>query len=202
MSPRTRLLIALTSTVLIGYIAVGSLLGRVFGDTTYGQLAVFNEVVRLVLDAYVEPVNIDRAMMGARMGLTDALDGDSAYLDADELRAYQQPPREGEAEIGVVLTRRFSFLMVAATRAGSPAAKAGIKPGDIIKTIDSRHSRSLSPPTGQRLLRGEPGSIVKLTLLRAGSDPLDLAVVRERSGPEGPGRLVVGGAASVSNGAR
>ena len=155
MSPRGRLVVALVSTLLVAYVAVGSLLGRVFGDTTYGQLAVFNEVVRLVLDAYVEPVNIDRAMMGARMGLTDALDGDSAYLDADELRAYQQPPREGEAEIGVVLTRRFSFLMVAATRAGSPAAKAGVKPGDIIKTIDARHSRSLSPPTGQRLLRGE-----------------------------------------------
>ena len=126
MSPRGRLVVALVSTLLVAYVAVGSLLGRVFGDTTYGQLAVFNEVVRLVLDAYVEPVNIDRAMMGARMGLTDALDGDSAYLDADELRAYQQPPREGEAEIGVVLTRRFSFLMVAATRAGSPAAKAGV----------------------------------------------------------------------------
>ena len=180
MSPRGRLVVALVSTLLVAYVAVGSLLGRVFGDTTYGQLAVFNEVVRLVLDAYVEPVNIDRAMMGARMGLTDALDGDSAYLDADELRAYQQPAKEGEAEIGVVLTRRFSFLMVAATRAGSPAAKAGVKPGDIIKTIDGRHSRSLSPPSGQRLLRGEPGSIVKLTLLRAGSDPIDLSVVRER----------------------
>jgi carboxyl-terminal processing protease len=141
---------------------------------------VFNEVVRLVLDAYVEPVNIDRAMTGARIGMMDALDGDSSYLDADELRAYQQPPREGEAEIGVVLTRRFSFLMVAATRAGSPAAKAGVKPGDIIKTIDGRHSRTLSPPAGLRLLRGEPGSIVKLTLLRAGSDPIDLSVVRER----------------------
>jgi len=180
MSPRGRLVVALVSTLLVAYVAVGSLLGRVFGDTTYGQLAVFNEVVRLVLDAYVEPVNIDRAMMGARMGLTDALDGDSAYLDADELRAYQQPAKEGEAEIGVVLTRRFSFLMVAATRASSPAAKAGVKPGDIIKTIDGRHSRSLSPPSGQRLLRGEPGSIVKLTLLRAGSDPIDLSVVRER----------------------
>jgi carboxyl-terminal processing protease len=193
MSPRGRLVIALVSTFLVGYVAVGSLLGRVLGDTTYGQLAVFNEVVRLVLDAYVEPVNIDRAMTGARIGLTDALDGDSAYLDADELRAYQQPPREGEAEIGVVLTRRFSFLMVAAARPGSPAAKSGIKPGDIIKTIDGRHSRSLSAPAGHRLLRGEPGAVVKLTLLRAGSDPLDLSVVRERLVAVAPERRMLAG---------
>ena len=89
---RMRLLVSFVSTLLVGYVAVGSLLGRVLGDTTYGQLAVFNEVVRLVLDAYVEPVNIDRAMTGARIGLTDALDGDSSYLDAEELKAYQQPP--------------------------------------------------------------------------------------------------------------
>ncbi len=190
MSPRGRLVVALVSTLLVGYVAVGSLLGRVFGDTTYGQLAVFNEVVRLVLDAYVEPVNLDRAMTGARIGLTDALDGDSAYLDADELRAYQQPP-QGDADIGVVLTRRFSFLMVAAARAGSPAAKSGVRPGDIVKTIDGRHSRSLSPPAGQRLLRGEPGSIVKLTLLRAGSDPLDVSVVRERLLPLVPERKML-----------
>src|SRR5262249_12109179 len=66
MSARSRLFVALASTVVIGYFVVGSLLGRVFGDTSYGQLAVFNEVVRLVLEAYVEPVNLARAMAGGR----------------------------------------------------------------------------------------------------------------------------------------
>src|SRR5687767_5127673 len=99
MSPRSRLAVALASTLIVGYVALGSLLGRVLGDTTYGQLALFNEVLRLVLDAYVEPVNVDRAMQGARVGLTDALDGDSAYLDADEFKAYSQPVRDNEAEI-------------------------------------------------------------------------------------------------------
>src|SRR3970282_2438789 len=98
MSHRSRLVIALVSTVLVGYIAVGSLLGKALGDTSYGQLAIFNEVVRLVLDAYVEPVNLDRAMAGARLGMADALDGDSSYLDPEEFRLYQQPARESEAE--------------------------------------------------------------------------------------------------------
>jgi carboxyl-terminal processing protease len=196
MSPRGRLVIALTSTLLVGYIAVGSLLGRVFGDTTYGQLAVFNEVIRLVLDAYVEPVNIDRAMGGARMGLVDALDGDSAYLDDDEFKAYQLPGQGADATIGVDLTRRFSFLMVVSARPDGPAAKAGVRPGDIIKTIDGRHTRSVAAPVGHRLLRGEPGSLVKLTLLRAGSDPIDVSVARERLGHTPPeGRMLADGVA-------
>src|SRR5512141_436682 len=111
MSPRTRLAVAVVSTTLIGYIAVGSLLGRVLGDTSYGQLLIFNEVVRLVLDAYVEPVNVDRAMAGARQGMADALDGDSTYLEPEDFRLYQQPVRDTDADLGLVVTRRFSFVM-------------------------------------------------------------------------------------------
>jgi carboxyl-terminal processing protease len=186
MSPRGRLFVALISTLLVGYVAVGSLLGRVLGDSTYGHLAVFNEVLKIVLDAYVDPVNVDRAMGGARLGLTEALDGDSAYLDAEEFRAYQHPQRESEAGVGVILTRRFAFLMVVSVKAGSPAERAGLRPGDLVKTIDGRHTRPLAAPVGERLLRGAPGSVVKLTILRAGSDPLDVSLVRERLVPVPP----------------
>ena len=185
MSPRARLFVAFLSTGFVGYIALGSVLGRVRGDSTYGQLAVFNEVVRIVLDAYVDPVNLDRTMAGARLGLTEALDGDSAFLEPEEFRVYQQPSRD-DGEVGLVLTRRFSFLMVVAARSGSPADKAGVKAGDVIKTIDGRHTRPLPAPVGQRLLRGAPGSVVKLTLLRAGSDPIDLSLTRERLSPAAP----------------
>jgi carboxyl-terminal processing protease len=198
MSPRSRLVVALVSTALTGYILLGSLLGRVLGDSTYGQLALFNEVVRLVLEAYVEPVNVDRALAGARMGLTEALDGDSFYLDQDEFRAWQQPQRDNDADVGVLLTRRLGFLMVVAPRPGSPAEKAGVRPGDIVKSIDARHTRPLAPFVGQRLLRGAPGSVVKLTLLRAGTDPIELSLVRERLAvPAVKGRVLEGGTGYV-----
>src|SRR6185503_952478 len=194
MSPRARLFVAFLSTGFVGYIALGSVLGRVRGDSTYGQLAVFNEVVRIVLDAYVDPVNLDRTMAGARLGLTEALDGDSAYLEPEEFRLYQQPSKD-DGEVGLVLTRRFSFLMVVAARVGSPAEKAGVKAGDVIKTIDGRHTRPLPAPVGQRLLRGAPGSVVKLTLLRAGSDPIDLSLTRERLSPAAPRSRMLEGSA-------
>ena len=198
MSPRSRLLVALVSTALTGYILLGSLLGRVLGDSTYGQLALFNEVVRIVLEAYVDPVNVDRALAGARLGLTEALDGDSFYLDAESFRAWQQPGRDNDADVGLLLTRRLGFLMVVAPRPGSPAEKAGVKPGDIVKSIDTRHTRPLAPFVGQRLLKGAPGSTVKLTLLRAGSDPIELSLVRERLAvPAVKGRVVEPGTGYV-----
>ncbi|HEY8232434.1 MAG TPA: S41 family peptidase, partial [Vicinamibacteria bacterium] len=198
MSPKSRLLVALASTGLIGYVAVGSLLGKALGDTSYGQLAIFNEVVRLVLDAYVEPVNLDRAMAGARLGMADSLDGDSSYLDAEQYKLLQQPVADSDADVGLVLTRRFSFLMVVAARAGSPAAKAGLRPGDLLKAIDERHTRPTPAIIAERLLRGAPGSSVKLSVLRAGAEPLEVSVVRERLKPAPvEGRMLEGGTGYV-----
>jgi len=183
MSHRSRLVIALVSTCLVGYIAVGSLLGKALGDTSYGQLAIFNEVVSLVLAQYVEPVNLDRAMAGARLGMADALDGDSSYLDAEQYKLVQQAAAETDADVGLVLTRRFAFLMVVAPRPGSPAAKAGLRPGDLVKAIDERHTRPMPALVAERLMRGAPGSSVKLSVLRAGAEPFDVTVVRERLTP-------------------
>jgi carboxyl-terminal processing protease len=188
MSPRIRLLVALVSTGLIGYVAVGSLLARALGDTGYGQLAVFNEVIRLVLEAYVEPVNVNRAMAGARLGMTDALDGDSAYLDAKQFAALERGDTGDDADIGVIVTRRFGYLMIVAARPGSPAEEADLRTGDLIQSIDGRHTRPLPAVVGQRLLSGAPGSTVTLGVLRAGADPFETSVVRERivaAPPEG-----------------
>jgi carboxyl-terminal processing protease len=179
------LVIALLSTTLVGYTLLGALPARVAGDTTYGQLAVFNEVVRLVNEAYVEPVNMDRALSTADMGLTEALDGDSAYLDDAEFKAYQEPPvNVADADTGITLTRRFAFLMVVACRPGSPAEKAGLRAGDIIKTIDGKHTRAVPAPVGERLLRGAPGSVVKLAVFRGRTEPIEISVVRERLVPQ------------------
>jgi carboxyl-terminal processing protease len=202
MSYRTRLVIASVSLCVVVLIVGGLVpymgIGGVRGDTSYGQLAIFNEVVRLVLDAYVEPVNLDRAMAGARLGMADALDGDSAYLDAEQFKLLQQPAADTDADVGLVMTRRFAFLMVVAARPGSPGAKAGLKPGDLVKAIDERHTRPMPPPVAERLLRGAPGSSVKLSVLRAGAEPFEVTVVRERLEPAAvEGRMLEGGTGYV-----
>lgn len=198
MSARGRLVVALASTGVIFYIAVGSVLGRVMGDTTYGQLTVFNEVIRMVLDSYVEPVNLDRTMAGAYRGLAEALDGDSAYLDAEQFKAYQEPSHRPLADVGLVLTRRYSFIMVVGTRPDSPARKAGIRTGDLLKTIEGQHTRPIPAEVGERMLQGAPGSSVHLQIMRPGTDLLDLDLVRERlTGTPPKGEMIGDGLARL-----
>jgi carboxyl-terminal processing protease len=183
MSARARLFVAFVSTGLIGFLLAGAVAGRVFGDTAYGQLTLFNEVLRHVLDGYVDaltPERLDSAMEAADMGLMDALDGDTAYLGPEDWRAYREKSAVSEAETGIALGRRFGFLMVIATRPGSPADKAGVRAGDFLKTIDDRHTRSISIAVGDRLLRGAPGSEVKLRVLRSRAEPIEFSIVRER----------------------
>jgi carboxyl-terminal processing protease len=64
-----------------------------------------------------------------------------------------------------------------------PAEKAGLRPGDLVKSIDDRHTRPMPAVVAERLLRGAPGSSVELGILRAGADPFEVSVVRERVVP-------------------
>ena len=152
---------------------------RALGDTGYTQLSIFHEVVSMIRDSYVDPVNMDRTLDAAESGLLEALDGDSGYLDVDDFKTLQTGKR-APADTGIVLGRRFGFLTVVATRPDSPARKAGIKAGDYIKFIDGKHTHGLTVVKGERLLEGEPGTSVKVAIFKSGTDAVETAVVRER----------------------
>ena len=110
----------------------------------------------LISSNYVEDVDLGEVMDGALRGLTEGLDADSAYLsaaDADRIESGRPLPAGG---IGVEVRRRY-YLQVVAPRDGSPAAQAGVLPGDFIRAIDREPTRFMSRIEGQRLLRGEPG---------------------------------------------
>src|SRR5690348_4014946 len=89
MTTRTRLSVLLISTPLVAFIVFGGILGRASGggDDTFQHLRVFEDVVSLILNNYVEDVKIDRVMEGAMRGLADGLDPDSAYLTPTEVKA-------------------------------------------------------------------------------------------------------------------
>jgi carboxyl-terminal processing protease len=182
MSSKTRLSILLVSTPVLAFVVVGGLIGqeRVPGDRIFRHLRVFEDVVQLVMSNYVEEVKVDRAMEGAMRGLADGLDPDSAYLDPKQVKAAAGPETLPGGDVGLELTRQY-YLRAIAARDGSPAAKAGLQTGDFVRAIDGRPTRDMSVFEGSRLLRGQPGTKVTLTVIRGNAaDPHDVVLVREK----------------------
>lgn len=185
MTSRTRLWVLVVSTPVIAFAVIGGYLGQAMTrDETLRNLRIFQDVVDLVDENYVEPVDMRTAMAGALRGLTDALDTDSSYLTPQLVKTYESnsPPPAGD--VGLELTRQY-YLRVVSARDGSPAATAGVRPGDYVRAIDGRPTRDMSPYEGMRLLRGAPGSKVALLVIRGNAaEPIELSLVRDRlAGP-------------------
>src|SRR5215471_4677558 len=186
MTSRTRLWVLLISTPVIAFAIIGGYLGQVMAkDETYQHLRVFEDVVSLVLNNYVEEVDVKKAMKGAMNGLSDNLDADSAFLPANVAAAYEASQPAGPADIGVELSRQY-YLRIISVRDGSPAAKAGLRVGDFVRAIDKRSTKDISIYEGDRLLHGQPGTKVALLIIRGNAaDPHEVDLVRERlTGPE------------------
>ncbi len=189
MTSRSRLIVLLLSTPLIVLVVVGGVLGRSMApQDSYAPLKTFDEVVNLIMNNYVEKVDPDKVMQGAMRGLAEGLDADSAWLTVDEANAAAKHTAVPKGSVGIELTRQY-YLRIVSTRDGSPAAKAGLHTGDFVRVIDDKPTREMSVYTGTRLLRGAPGTKVKLTILRGNAaEPHVVELVRE----EEPSAAVTG----------
>lgn len=181
MTSRTRLIAILISAPVIAFAVIGGLLGNVMArtDETYARLRVFQDVVSLIMNNYVEQPNLDNVMKGAMRGLAEGLDSDSAFLTQPQVRQVESGDQVPPAEVGIELTHQY-YLRVVSARDDSPAAKAGVRPGDFVRLIDSRPTRDMSAFEGQRLLHGPAGSKVKLTVIRgSAAEPHEIELTRE-----------------------
>lgn len=198
MTSRARWLVLLVSTPLVALITVGFLLSgsATAGQAAFPHLRVFQDVMSLVYGAYVEDVDPDKVMDGAMRGLADALDASSAYLSPREVQTIGTALPA--ADVGVVVTRQY-YLRVVGVRDGSPAAKAGVRSGDLIRMIDDAATRDLSAVAGMRRLAGAPGSQVRVVVIRDNAaEPHTLTLTREaRGGQAASARRLPGGEAYV-----
>jgi carboxyl-terminal processing protease len=122
-------------------------------------------------------------MSGAMRGLAEGLDPDSAYLTQAEVAALESTEALPSGETGIEVTRQY-YLRVVSARDDSPASRAGLRPGDLIRIIDDMPTREMSAFEGARRLRGEPGSTVTLTVIRGNqADPHIVELTREVLAP-------------------
>lgn len=198
MSSRTRAIVMSVTAPVIAFAIVGGLLGKVMArEGTYQHLNVFNDVVGLITNNYVEEVNIDKVMRGAMKGLADTLDPDSAFLSIEQVKQLESGALP-TGDVGLELTRQY-YLRVIAARDGSPAAKAGLRTGDYVRAINGTPTREMSVWEGMRAMRGAPGSKISLTIIRgSAAEPHVIELTREvQSASEVHGRMASPGVGYV-----
>jgi carboxyl-terminal processing protease len=184
MRHRIRLLLLTVSAALASYIVVGGVLGR--SDTsspaseqTYRDLGVYSEVLSRINSQYVTQPDLQKVTDGAIRGLLEALDPYSTYFTPQEFKDYLAHPESGPASIGAFLSKKYGYAPVVSVLPGSPAMKAGIKPGDLIDRIGSTSTRELSVIQIERMLAGEPGTQVTLWVVReARGEPQKITLTR------------------------
>lgn len=144
------------------------------------EIRRYVSVYNAVKQAYVEPVEDRKLMHSAIRGLLFDLDPHSVYLDKDDAETFEEQSRGAYDGVGVELMRQpDGSLRVISPIDDTPAARAGIKAGDVITAIDGK---PFKPDEGDNSgpLRGASGSKVTLTIVREGKDkPFDVTLQRE-----------------------
>jgi carboxyl-terminal processing protease len=142
------------------------------------------EVLDVLQDSYVDAAVLteENLSVGAIRGIVDALgdDGHTQYLTEEEYKIEQDVLQGRVAGIGVVLDQRSSAPLIISVVDGSPAARSGLQAGDIIASVDEMETTRL--PLGElaNLVRGEPGTLVRLGIERPGqSERLDIRIARD-----------------------
>src|SRR4051812_48114682 len=145
------------------------------------SLRQFTTVYDIVEQNYAEPVNADKAIYnGAIPGMLHVLDPHSNFFDPKAYSLLREDQRGKYYGVGMTVGPRNNKVIVIAPFVGTPAYRAGIRPGDIIVAVDGKPTDNMSTGDVADLLKGPKGTTVHITILREGTDkPLEFSVVRD-----------------------
>ncbi len=146
---------------------------------TYRQLSLFSEVFERVRRDYVKPVTDKRLVEAAVNGMLTDLDPHSAYMNADEFKNMRVQTRGEFGGLGIEVTMESGVVKVVSPIDDTPAAKANIKPNDLIVAIDDAPVMGLTLNEAVEKLRGKPQSQVTLAIVRDRQEPFDVVITRD-----------------------
>jgi carboxyl-terminal processing protease len=171
--------IAAVGTVLL--LALGtSGCGSLAADPTMSaaDLALLRSAMRQVEKSYVAPVTSERLVSGALKGMLSRLDPHSDYMTEREFRELVATTSGQFGGIGIEISMQDGVAQVISAIDGTPAAAAGIEPGDRIVKADGQAIVGLEIGEVVRRLRGAPGTPVVLTIARANQRQFDVPITR------------------------
>lgn len=183
MSRTARIGILCVSVAIFCFAGIGHvLLGRSSDDRAYKSLTVYGEVLQKIQQDYVDDPNMRTVTAGSLHGMLESLDAQSSYLTPREYEEYKKKlANTGTGETGLTLSKRYGYIIVLSVLPDSPGTKAGIRSGDIFESISGFTTRDMSVGQAMNLLNGQPGTGVKVGVIRRGkATPEEVDLVREK----------------------
>jgi carboxyl-terminal processing protease len=147
----------------------------------YNELEKFMSVYERVKANYVDQVDDHTLIKGAIDGMLAALDPHSSYMEDSDFDSLKTTTDGNYGGLGLTVTVEDGAVKVIAPTEDTPAWRAGIKSGDYITHINGELLYGATLDEAVDKMRGEPGTPIKITIVRPGRDkPFDVSLVRER----------------------
>ena len=165
-------------TKIAGWIAVGALAGALttvslqtvargtLAPLPLEELQQLAAVFGMIKSDYVEPVDEKKLITDAISGMVSSLDPHSQYFDKKSFKEFREGTTGKFVGVGIEITQEDGLIRVVSPIEGSPADRAGLKPGDLITRVDDTAVKGLTLNEAVKRMRGEPGTKVVLTILR------------------------------------
>ena len=144
------------------------------------ELRAFTEVFGRVKSDYVEPVDDKKLITEAINGMLTGLDPHSAYLDQEAFRELQVGTQGEFGGLGIEVGMEDGFVKVVAPIDDTPAARAGVKSGDLIVKLDDTSVKGMTLNDAVKRMRGKPNTQITLTIVRKG-EPKPIVVTLTRA---------------------
>jgi carboxyl-terminal processing protease len=149
-----------------------------FSNDTYKYLELFGDVFERVRRDYVEEVTDQQLLENAINGMLTALDPHSGYMPAKSFQDMQEQTKGEFGGLGIEVNMENGLVRVVSPIDETPAAKAGVQPGDFIIGIDGKPAIGLTLNEAVDKMRGAPDTEITITIRRQGLDPFDLKMKR------------------------
>ena len=185
MNRLARFGILAVSVLIVCWVGIGHVLGRTANDKAYKSLVVYSEVLQKIQQDYVDEPNMHLVTAGSLHGLLESLDSESSYLTPREYTEYKEKTgNPGTGESGLNLSKRSGYIVVTSVLPDSPGEKAGLRSGDFLEAVAGFTTREMSVGQAKNLLAGQPGTAVKVGVIRRGrTQPDEVEIVRQKLSP-------------------
>lgn len=144
------------------------------------ELRTFSDVFGRIKNDYVVDVDDKELIENAIRGMLSGLDPHSSYLDAEQFTELQVGTTGQFGGLGIEVGMENGFVKVIAPIDDTPAQRAGVQSGDLVIRLDDTPVKGMTLNEAVKVMRGEPGSDIELTIVREGLDqPLKITITRD-----------------------